>query len=109
MGDVNTDNPAHTPTGQWKPDGDDAIGRDRSSPSSDRDLLFGRLAVHNGFLDDKTIETASQQVDSTKTLAEILVENGAITEETRRAIEHLLDQHVATHGEDPQQSLASLS
>jgi len=110
MVNVNTDDSAHAPTGQWKADGDvDAIGRDRSSPSSDRDLLFGRLAVHNGFVDAKTVETASQHVDSSKPLAEVLVECGAITAETRRSIEILLKQHVATHGDDPQQSLLSLA
>ena len=109
MGDVNTDIPAHAATGHRKADGGDAIARDRSSPSSDRDLLFGRLAVLTGFVHEEAVETARQQVESSKTIAEVLVESGAITEETRRAIEQLLELRVTLHGDDPQQSLLRLA
>ena len=71
---MNSNDPAHVPTGQWDADGD-AIEGDGSLSS--RDLLFGKLAIHNGFVDDKTVETASQQVDLPKTLADVLVESGA--------------------------------
>ena len=106
MAAMNTNDPEHAPTGQWKADGD-AIERDGSL--SDREVLFGRLVVLTGFVDDQTVETAISQVDLPKTLADTLVESGAITEAARRAIEVLLDEHIATHGDDPQQSLASLA
>ena len=102
MSAMNTNDPAHAPTGEWKAENvNDAL--------TDRDLLFGRLAVATGFVDDNTLAAAGRQVDSSKTLAEVLVESGTITKETRRAIELLLDQHVSNHDDDPQQSLVSLS
>eukprot|EP00913_Durusdinium_trenchii_P023476 g22054.t1 len=99
---MNTNDPAHAPTGEWK-------AEDAQSALTERDLLFGRLSVLNGFVDDKTIETAGRQVDASKTLADVLVAFGAITEEIQQTIQQLLELHISAHGEDPQQSLERLS
>ena len=84
-------------------------GTAHSASLSDRDLLFGRLAVHTGFIDQETLDKAQQQVaDPTNSLSEVLVVSGAITKEDRQAIENLLERHIAKHDDDPQQSLSSL-
>jgi hypothetical protein len=76
-----------------------------------RDLLFVRFALHNGFINQKTLDTAlaQQQADASRSLAEILVHGGSISEDDRRLIEQLCRRHVAMHGGDPQQRLDSLT
>ena len=83
----------------------------RAQMNADRNLLFGRLAVHIGFIDQEDLNNAlsQQQADPAKSLADILVESGSIPEDDRRLIEHLCRRHVELHGDDPQQSLASLT
>jgi serine/threonine protein kinase/formylglycine-generating enzyme required for sulfatase activity len=77
----------------------------------DGGLLFGRMALHTGFIDQETLDNAinQQRTDKAKSLADILVQCGSISEEDRRAIDHLCQRHVARHGDDPQQSLDSLT
>ena len=103
------DDPQYAPTGKWEEGGPDVNpASDRSAPS-DRELLFGRLAVLNGFVDEETLKAAKQQTDPSKPLDEILVQNGAMTEESRRAIEILVEQHIAQHDDDPQESLSAFA
>ncbi|HEV3004859.1 MAG TPA: serine/threonine-protein kinase, partial [Pirellulales bacterium] len=82
-----------------------------STPAASRDLLFGRMALHNGFIDQEMLDNAlaRQQADPDRSLAEILVKSGSISENERGAIEHLCREHVVRHGGDPQQSLDTLS
>ena len=104
------DDPQYAPTGKWDGGGSSANPEPNRSALSDRELLFGRLAVHNGFVDKDTLNKAQEQpTDPSKSLDEILVNSGAITEETRRAIESLVEQHIAKHDNDPQKSLSSFS
>jgi serine/threonine protein kinase/formylglycine-generating enzyme required for sulfatase activity len=79
--------------------------------SSAEDLLFGRLAILNGFIDQECLERAihHQERIQSKSLADLLVECDAITKDEREAIERLSRTHRARHGNDPQKSLASLS
>ena len=53
MEDAETNDFASMMTCQWKVVGDHAVGRDRSSPSSDRDLLFRRFPILNDVVDDE--------------------------------------------------------
>ncbi|HEV3021450.1 MAG TPA: serine/threonine-protein kinase, partial [Pirellulales bacterium] len=82
-----------------------------STPVASRDLLFVRFALHNGFINQETLDNAlaEQQADASRSLAEILVKSGSISENERGAIEHLCREHVVRHGGDPQQSLDTLS
>ncbi|HVC98910.1 MAG TPA: serine/threonine-protein kinase [Pirellulales bacterium] len=82
-----------------------------STPVTSRDLFFGRLAVINGCIDQLTLDSAisQQQAGPARPLADILLENGSISEKERRAIELLCETHSARHGDDPQRSLASLT
>jgi serine/threonine protein kinase len=101
---MNTDDPAPAPAGRRKA-GDDVAEADQCSSSSDRDMLFGRLAVLKGVVDEETLQSAVGRVTAPKTLADVLVESGAITEETRHALEHLIEVHVPNHSDHQQQSL----
>jgi hypothetical protein len=97
---TNADDPLHTT------DHDPSAAR-----LAGRDLLFGRLALRTGFIDQETLDNAlgRQQTDPTQSLAKILVQSGSISEDDRQAIDHLCQRHVAKHGDDPRQSLDSLS
>ncbi|HEV3023667.1 MAG TPA: serine/threonine-protein kinase, partial [Pirellulales bacterium] len=81
------------------------------TPGSSRNLLFGGMALHTGFIDQKTLDNAirEQQTDPSQSLVEILVQGGTVSEEVRRLIERLCDAHIAQHGSDPQRSLESLT
>ncbi len=46
--------------------------------------------------------------DSSESLAEVLVESGAVSAGDKIALEHLLERHLAKHGDDPQASISSL-
>ncbi|MSR58765.1 MAG: hypothetical protein EXS05_14120 [Planctomycetaceae bacterium] len=75
-----------------------------------RDLLFGRLAVHNGFIDQATFENARiQTIESARPLADILVQLGTLSPDDRQLIAALLERHIERHGDDPLQSLSSLT
>lgn len=104
VAEVNDSDPldaTHDAQGNSIPQGDGA--------SADRELLFERLAVLNGFVNEETLEAARQQTDPSKGLADILVENGTLTEEIRRAIETLVEQHIGRHDGDSQKSLSALT
>jgi serine/threonine protein kinase/formylglycine-generating enzyme required for sulfatase activity len=81
------------------------------SADASHDLLFGRMAVHTGFIDEQTLDAAIEQQrgDPSNSLADILVTNGSITDEDRRLIEHLCRRHVAMRGGNRQRSIADLS
>jgi formylglycine-generating enzyme required for sulfatase activity len=74
-------------------------------PNADasRDLVFGRIAVHNGFIDEQTLDAAIEQQrgDPAKSLAEILLTNASITDDDRRAIELVCNRHLVKRGGDP--------
>lgn len=75
-----------------------------------REELFGHFVVHNGFVDQETVArvTRHRNANTTKSLAEILVESGAIRDQTRAAVEMLVDAHITEHGHDPPKSLSLL-
>ena len=76
-----------------------------------RDLLFGLLALQNGLIDQDQLVTAFSAWSRAKgrTLAEILVDRGAIDEESRSLLVAMADKHLKLHGGDAEKSLAALA
>ena len=79
--------------------------------SADRHLLFGLLALVNGFIRPDQLVAAfhAWTTDKSKPLADHLVALGHLDDARRAVIEALAALHVETHGGDPEQSLATLS
>ncbi len=82
-----------------------------SRRASDRNLLFGILAVQMDFVsrDDLIAAMNAWVLEKGRGLGEILVERGAMEAGERALLEPMVDRHVARHGGDPERSLASLS
>jgi serine/threonine protein kinase len=82
-----------------------------SQAASDRNLLFGILALQMDFITrDALIEAMNAwAVDKTKPLGQILEERGALPMSRRSMLEPLVDEHVRAHGGDPARSLAAIS
>ena len=74
-------------------------------------MLFGQIAVVNGFVEQGTLDRAieRQSTNSAASLADLLVQGGAIAENERQVIEQLLDLQIRRHGDDPRQILAALA
>src|SRR5687768_1906191 len=79
--------------------------------SSDRNLLFGILALQMDFITREQLVVGMQAWVLAKdiTLAEHLVQAGALRPARRQLLEPLVEEHIRQHGDDPQQSLASIS
>jgi eukaryotic-like serine/threonine-protein kinase len=79
--------------------------------SSDRNLLFGILALQMDFITREQLVAGMQAWVLAKEifLAEHLVRAGALRPEHRQLLEPLVEAHIRQHGDDPQQSLASIS
>jgi tetratricopeptide (TPR) repeat protein len=82
-----------------------------SAAASDRNLLFGILALQVNFIGrDALIRGMNAWVlQKHRTLADILAEQGALKAENRALLEPLVEQHLKEHGNDPQQSLVAIS
>jgi hypothetical protein len=82
-----------------------------SRPDADRNLLFGILALQMDFVTRDALVKAMNAwvLDKHKPLGQILVEQGALREDTRAALEVVVGKHLELHGGDPQHSLASVS
>jgi eukaryotic-like serine/threonine-protein kinase len=80
-----------------------------SSPA-DRNLLFGVLAFHSGFVSREQLRAAAQawSSDQRKSLGEILVEQKLLSVDVRGNIESLVGAHVVQHDGDVHKSLAAL-
>ena len=76
-----------------------------------RDLLFGLLALQIGLIDQDQLVTAFAAWSRTrgKTLAEILVERGAIDEESRALLAGMAEKQLKLHGGDLEKSLAAVA
>ena len=79
--------------------------------SSDRNLLFGIVALQMDFISrDALIEALRDwTTQKDKPLGEILVERGDLSAARRELLEPLVDEHVRRHDDDPAASLASIS
>jgi tetratricopeptide (TPR) repeat protein/tRNA A-37 threonylcarbamoyl transferase component Bud32 len=75
-----------------------------------RDLLFGLLALQNGMVNQPQLVAAFGAWTGSpgRSMADLLVEQGALSAPRRALLEALLAEHLAAHGGDPEQSLAAL-
>ena len=75
-----------------------------------RDLLCGLLAQQSGMItrDQLVAGFAVLDVGGGKTMADLLVEQGALNSSQRGLLDTLAAEHLAAHGGDPEKSLAAL-
>src|SRR3954469_19894421 len=92
--------PSHGPGAATMPRRDDAP----------RDLLFGLLALQNGMItrDQLVAAFGVWTGASGRPMAEILLEQGALSASRHALIDALPAEHLAVHGSDPEASLAAL-
>jgi hypothetical protein len=79
--------------------------------ASDRNLLFGILALQMDFITRDALIRAMQAwvLEKSQPLGQLLVEQGAMSADHRALLEPLVQKHIEMHGNDPQKSLAALS
>jgi tRNA A-37 threonylcarbamoyl transferase component Bud32 len=79
-------------------------------PDTDRNLLFGALALQAALIDnDQFAETCAAWTTRKSTpLAELLVERGLLTPEEKQEIERLVQRHLKRHAGDVRASLAAV-
>jgi serine/threonine-protein kinase len=75
---------------------------------SDRDLIFGLLALQNGLIDRLQLASALRAWIPDRPLAEQLVSRGNLDAEQRSAVEAIVALHVKKHGGDTEKSVASI-
>ncbi len=82
-----------------------------SRPSTDRNLLFGILALQMDFIGrDALIRAMNAWVlDKSKTIGTILVEQQALSAKHHTLLEAMVETHLQQHGNDAEQSLAAVS
>jgi len=82
-----------------------------SRPAAERNLLFGMLALQMDFIDRDALITGLQQwvFAKTRSLGEILHEQGRMSADRVRLLEALVQEHLHVHGDDPQRSLAAIA
>jgi WD40 repeat protein len=82
-----------------------------SRPLTDRNLLFGILALQMDFISRDSLIAAmgAWVLDKDKALGQILVDQAKMSPEHLALLEPLVQAHVKAHGDDPHKSLASLS
>ena len=78
---------------------------------SDRNLLFGILALQMDFISREALVQAMNAwvLTKTKPLGQILLDLKAFTADTHALLEALVQKHVALHGNDAEKSLASVT
>src|SRR5437588_10434793 len=79
--------------------------------ATDRNLLFGILALQMDFIKRDALITAMNAwvLDKAKPLGQILVEQGALRQDAHAVLEALVQKHLHFHGDDPARSLAAVS
>ncbi len=82
-----------------------------SAPSSDRNLLFGILALQVNFLTrDALLRGMNAWVlEKHRPLGAILVEQGALRQEQHAALQEIVRMHLEAHGNDAHKSLAAVN
>src|SRR5207248_521294 len=77
---------------------------------SDRNLVYGILAVQLGFIQRETLVDAMQAwvLDQGKPLGRILLDRGDLIPDEDSQLEALVRRHLRRHDDDPQRSLAEL-
>jgi hypothetical protein len=79
--------------------------------SADRNLLFGILALQMDFVSREALIRAMNAwvLDKHKPLGQILLNQGALREDTHALLEAMVHKHLELHGGDAQKSLAAVS
>jgi len=82
-----------------------------TSSASDRNLLFGILALRMDFITQDGLIDGMQAwtLAKTQSLGEVLVDRKLMSQSQRELLEPLVDAHIAQHRGDAQQSLQGLS
>jgi WD40 repeat protein/tRNA A-37 threonylcarbamoyl transferase component Bud32 len=82
-----------------------------TTASTDRNLLFGILALQMDFISRDALVRAMNAwlLEKTKSLGQILVEQRVLSGERRALLETLVGEHLKQHGDDPHQSLAAVN
>jgi serine/threonine-protein kinase len=82
-----------------------------SQSATDRNLLFGILALQMDFITRDGLIAAMNGwvLNKDKSLSRILVEQGGLAEEDRALLEPLVGKHLERHGVDAGRSLSALS
>lgn len=78
--------------------------------NSDRNLLFGLLAVQLDFIrpDALTAALNAWNLDKSKPLSQVLIEQGALTADACDLLDALTQKHLQLHDNDPGKSLAAV-
>ncbi len=81
------------------------------TPATDRQLLFGLLALQNGIINQGQLVAAFQAwtLDKSNSLADHLEARGDLTGAKRALLEGLAEVHLDAHGGDVEKSLAAVS
>src|SRR5262249_51929795 len=79
--------------------------------ATDRNLLFGLIALQNGLIDQGQLVAAFQAWtrDKARPLADHLVARGDLDRDDRLAVEALVAGHLKKHGGDAERSVAALN
>jgi tetratricopeptide (TPR) repeat protein/tRNA A-37 threonylcarbamoyl transferase component Bud32 len=77
----------------------------------EHDLVFGILALQNGFIDQPALIAAfhAWTLDKSRAIADLLQERAALSASRRELLEALVAEHIHQHHYNPEQSLADLS
>jgi serine/threonine protein kinase len=77
---------------------------------ADRNLLFGILAVQNGFIDQADLIGAIQSWsrERSRPIGQVMADRGALSEEDRLLLDGLVRRHVAKHGGAAERSLSAI-
>ncbi len=78
---------------------------------SDRDLLYGILAVQMGLVERDALVAAVREKTTSddESLGEILHRQGALSQQTKELVDALVQQHLELNDNNPVRSLATLS
>jgi serine/threonine-protein kinase len=79
-------------------------------PTSDRNLLFGILALQMDFIGRDQLIAAMHAwvLDKATPLGDLLQGQGALAEDERAILDALVEKHLRKHGGDPERSLAAV-
>src|SRR5688572_18889190 len=77
---------------------------------TDRNLLFGMLALQMDFIDRDALIAAMHAwvLDKSRSLGPILVQQQALQGDECELLEALVQKHLRRHGDDPERSLAAV-
>src|SRR5687767_5799529 len=81
-----------------------------SQPTTDRNVLFGMLALQLDFIKREQLSAAMEAwaADKSTSLGAVLVARKALMPENLALLEALVQKHLDQHGNDAEQSLATI-